>query len=93
MKHTRLDFSRRGFIAAALASGAAGGCRSLGIFGPEPDITFGVISDLHITTPESTATFRRALAYFRDRGVDAVVVSGDLSDWGLRSGFKYVADT
>ena len=93
MRHAGFDLSRRGFIAAALASGAAGGCRSLGIFGPEPNITFGVISDLHITTPESTATFRRALAYFRDRGVDAVVVTGDLSDWGLRSGLKYVADT
>ena len=93
MRHAGFDLSRRGFIAAALASGAAGGCRSLGIFGPEPNLTFGVISDLHVTTPESTATFRRALAYFRDRGVDAVVVTGDLSDWGLKSGLKYVADT
>ena len=92
MKKAANNLSRRGFIAAALASGAAGGCRSLGIFGPEPNLTFGVISDLHITTPESTATFRRALAYFRDRGVDAVVVTGDLSDWGLRSGLKHVAD-
>ena len=92
MRHAGFDLSRRGFLAAALASGAAGGCRSLGIFGPGPNLTFGVISDLHVTTPESTAAFRRALAYFRDRGVDAVVVTGDLSDWGLRSGLKYVAD-
>ena len=92
MIHT-LSYSRRGFIASALAAGAGfGGCRSFGLFGERPNISFGVISDIHITTPESTAAFRRALVYFRDRGVDAVVVSGDLSDWGLRSGLKYVAD-
>ena len=84
--------SRRGFIASAFAAYATSGCRSLGICGEKPNIVFGVISDIHITTPESTATFRRALAYFRDCGVDAVVVSGDLSDWGLRSGLEYVAD-
>ena len=71
MNNANCDLSRRGFLAAVLASGAVGGCRSLGIFGPVPNITFGVISDIHITTPESTATFRRALAYFRDRCVDA----------------------
>ncbi len=57
-----------------------------------PNVSFGVISDIHVTTPESTAVFRSALKYFRDRKVDAVVVAGDLSDWGLRSGLKYVAD-
>ena len=92
MRHANTDLSRRGFIAAALASGAAGGCRSLGLCCERPNIVFGVVSDLHVTTPESTLAFRRALAYFRDRGVDAVVVTGDLSDWGLRSGLKCVAD-
>ena len=86
------NLSRRGFLASALAACATGGCRSLGFCGTKPNITFGVLSDLHVTTPESTAVFRRALAYLRDRGVDAVVVSGDLSDWGLMSGLKYVAD-
>jgi len=93
MKKIDCGLGRRSFIASALAAGAGlAGCRPFGLFGERPNITFGVISDLHVTTPESTSAFRRALAYFRDRGVDAVVVSGDLSDWGLKSGLKYVAD-
>ena len=87
-----IQLSRRNFLGGAAALFGASGCRSLGLGGEKPNISFGVISDIHITTPESTAVFRRALQYFRDRKVDAVIVSGDLSDWGLRSGLKYVAD-
>ena len=87
-----IQLSRRNFLGGAVALMGASGCRSLGIGGAKPNITFGVISDIHITTPESTAAFRSTLEYFRDRKVDAVVVSGDLSDWGLKSGLKYVAD-
>ena len=88
-----IQLSRRDFLGGAAALMGMGGCRSLGIGGAEPNIVFGVISDIHITTPESTVAFRRALEYFRDRKVDAVVVAGDLSDWGLKSGLRYVADT
>ena len=87
-----IQLSRRNFIGGAAALFGVGGCRSLGISEEKPNIMFGVISDIHITTPESTETFRRTLRYFRDRKVDAVVVCGDLSDWGLMSGLKYVAD-
>ena len=88
-----IQLSRRDFLGGAAALMGMGGCRSLGIGGPKPNLSFGVISDIHITTPESTEAFRRVLEYFRDRKVDAVVVAGDLSDWGLKSGLKYVADT
>ena len=87
-----IRIGRRGFLGGAAAFIGASGCRSLGLCGPKPELVFGVISDIHVTTPESTAAFRKALAYFRDRKVDAVVVAGDLSDWGLKSGLKYVAD-
>ena len=87
-----IQIGRRGFLGGAAAFIGAGGCRSLGLCGPKPELVFGVISDIHVTTPESTAAFRKALAYFRDRKVDAVVVAGDLSDWGLKSGLKLVAD-
>ena len=87
-----IQLSRRNFIGGAFALMGAGGCRSLGIGEAKPNIVFGVISDIHITNPESTAAFRSALEYFRDRNVDAVVVAGDLSDWGLKSGLQYVAD-
>ncbi|MCR5750580.1 MAG: metallophosphoesterase [Kiritimatiellae bacterium] len=90
-----LGLSRRGFLATAFAASVAKAIEAkAGVLakGGKPNIMFGVLSDLHITTPESTAAFRRALVYFRDRGVDAVVVAGDLSDWGLKSGLKCVAD-
>ena len=84
--------NRRNFIGGIAACAGLAGCRGPWWFGERPKLKLGVISDIHITTPESTEEFRRALVYFRDRGADAVLVAGDLSDWGLRSGFKYVAD-
>jgi predicted phosphodiesterase len=87
------DFSRRGFIGALLSS-AACGCASSGKywFGEAPRLKMGVISDIHITTPESADRFRLALAHFRDLGADAIIVSGDLTDWGLKSSLRYMAD-
>ena len=84
--------ARRRFIGGLVAFGTCAGCKSPWWVGTRPLLRFGVISDIHVTTPESADRFRRALSYFRDRGADAVMVAGDLSDWGLRSGFKYVAD-
>ena len=84
---------RRDFIGGLFAlSGLA--CRGMpsAFKGRKPNLKFGVISDLHVGTPDMTDKFERALAYFRERKADAVVVAGDLSDWGLRSGFKYVKD-
>ena len=86
-----IQLGRRDFLGGFAALMGAGGCRSLGLGGEDPKLVFGVISDIHITTPDSAETFRRALEYFRDRKADAVVVAGDLSDWGLMSGLKYVA--
>ena len=84
--------TRKGFLGGFLSAGALGGCSSLGISAPPALLKFGVVSDIHVTTPESCAMFRRALAYFRRRGADAVVVAGDLADWGLRSGLRYVKE-
>ena len=85
-----VQLSRRSFLGGAAALAGVGGCRSLGICGPKPNIKFGVISDIHVTTPESSALFVRTLEYFRDCKVDAVLVAGDLTDWGLKSSFRYV---
>ena len=87
-----IQLSRRNFLGGAIALMGAGGCRSLGVCGPRPNIVFGVISDVHITTPESAEMFIRTLKYFRDRKVDAVMVAGDLTDWGLKSSYRYLAD-
>ena len=86
-----IQFSRRNFLSSASAMAAFGGCRSLGLCGGKPNVKFGVISDIHVITPESTDEFERALEYFRDRKADAVIVCGDLTDWGLVSNLKNVA--
>lgn len=84
--------TRRGFIGGVAAVFGLAGCQSAGRFAAQPDLTFGAISDIHVTTPESTARLREALRYFRRRGADAVVIAGDLTDWGLGSGLHYLAD-
>ena len=84
------DSTRRGFIGGIASASILGGCRSFGLFGGEAQLRLGVISDIHMTTSESGEKFRRALAYFRGRGADAVVVAGDLADWGLMSSLKCV---
>ena len=87
---TGIDFTRRGFLGGIASVGALGGCRSLGLCGGDAQLRLGVISDIHVTTPESAEKFRRALAYFRSRSADAVVVCGDLADWGLKSSIGFV---
>ena len=57
-----------------------------------PALTFGVISDVHIGMAKGgrelaerymTDTFRATLARFRDAGVDAVVIAGDIAHNGI----------
>ena len=85
--------SRRSFLASAAAFSLAG-CRSA-FFDPlagTPRLKFGVLSDIHITVPESTVVFLNALRYFRDNGVDAVLIAGDMADHGLMPQLQNVAD-
>lgn len=85
-----MDICRRGFLGGGAAF-LVSGCRSFRWLGA-PELSFGVVSDVHVTTPKSTRLFRKALAYFRRRGVDAVMSPGDLTDWGLRSSYRYLMD-
>ncbi|MBQ3290333.1 MAG: metallophosphoesterase [Kiritimatiellae bacterium] len=70
-----------------------------------PRLVFGLLSDLHIrprsemerlmpgkkaTDTIETDLFEKALAYYDERGVDAVVIAGDLADWGMIGQFKIV---
>ncbi|MBR4172719.1 MAG: metallophosphoesterase [Kiritimatiellae bacterium] len=87
------NISRRCFLGGAAAFAGLTGCTSLRLAGGKPSLTFGVISDIHITTPESTALLERTFRAFRDSKADAVMICGDLSDWGLRSGLEYLAAT
>ena len=52
-----------------------------------PNLRFGFLSDVHLCrTPgdmfSSRTSFVRALSWYRERGVDAIVVSGDLTETG-----------
>ena len=87
------DISRRGFLGGAMAAFFVAGCKTGGWLAGRPSLRFGVVSDIHVTTPESCAMFEKALRYFKSRGVDAVMVSGDLADWGIKSSLEYVKAT
>ena len=56
----------------------------------ETKLRIGVLSDIHITDEASTPIFHAALAYFRDQGVDGVVIAGDLADRGRRDELQLV---
>jgi predicted phosphodiesterase len=85
-------------------AGLACGCRALSPLagGEKARLKFGVVSDVHVRLAANgrslaegfdTQTFERTLAYFRDCGVDAVMIAGDIVDIGFVSEMKAVADT
>jgi len=88
------QFTRRWFIGGAASFGALYGNRIFAADGfrdGTPRLTLGVLSDIHVThrvKPGETVkdrnelTFIHALEWFRDQGVDGVVVTGDMSDNG-----------
>lgn len=53
---------------------------------------FGVLSDVHLKKPGDEDTFLKALAYFRDNGVDGVLIAGDIADTGRAAQLKLCAD-
>ncbi len=83
--------SRREFILSSLAASFVAGCRTADIFGG-PALTFGVVSDIHVTTPGTEARYEKALRLFKSRGADAVMVCGDLADWGTLNSLQLVRD-
>lgn len=85
MKQSEIDalsgFTRRDFLATGFAAGfcCTSGCAS---FCRSNDPRIGVISDTHVTGKESIAELSRAFAFLRDKGVDAVIHCGDMTDFG-----------
>jgi len=99
-----MDVSRRFFIGGATAFGAFGGNRlvhaAAKLAAGTPNITFGVVSDIHITKVGegekmsawgNNLTFRHTLEWFRDQGVDAVLIAGDMADNGMVEQMEAVA--
>ena len=98
--------SRRWFIGGLASFGAFGGSRVFGAApgaysNGTPKVTFGVVSDVHIRLAASgegffkgfdASTFVHTLEWFRDQGVDAVMIAGDIADKGLVDELQFVAD-
>ena len=101
-----VNLSRRGFIGGVASFLAM--CRGRvfaaepGVFtGGTPNLTFGVLSDVHICLAPGGRTLKKgyeidtlvkAFTWFRDNGVDAVVIAGDMAHSGLVGELKGVAD-
>lgn len=102
-----MELTTRRCFFGGLASAFALGPRRLFAAAPglftagRPALTLGALSDLHVCLAPggerlldnySTTTLLRALEWFRDNGVDAVVVAGDIAHSGLVGELKAVAD-
>ena len=83
--------SRRSFILSGLAASFVAGCRTADIFG-RPSLAFGVVSDIHVTTRGTEARYEKALRLFKSRGADAVMVCGDIADWGTVNSWQHTRD-
>ena len=95
-KFLRESFSRRAFLASAgaLAVGAivpavvVGACD-----GRRDKIRIGVISDTHVTGPESARELEEALSFFASSRVDVVVHCGDVTDLGYAAQLDVFVDS
>jgi len=97
------NISRRFFIGGAASLGAFGGCRFFSCHdyraGGTPNVRFGVISDIHLLGAKcdnlymgDDTTLVHTLKWFRDQGVDAVLIAGDMADKGLDEDLQAVAN-
>jgi len=98
------NVTRRFFIGGLASFGAFGGCRVIGVpagsaCAGKPNLRFGVVSDIHIHVGAKgelwhgygTDTLISSLEWFRDQGVDAVMIPGDLADSGIIPELEAVA--
>lgn len=86
--------SRRAFVGGVAAFGAFG-FRG----GDVPNLKLGVLSDVHVRIGadrrplgDRVEMLVRAFERFRDEGVDGVVITGDIADFGLTDELQFVAD-
>ena len=103
MSSQRNFLTRRGFVGGVGALGAFGCARAFaGVAASEkPNLRVGIVSDIHVRVDPATGmtvgysddkTFVHALEWFRDQRVDAVLIPGDMADYGKLSEMKVLAD-
>ncbi len=92
----KISISRKQFLIGSMALAAAGARRMFaapaGTVLGKPRLKVGVLSDIHVRNEATQKVFEKALEWYRDQGVDAVLVAGDMADWGLVSQLQMVAD-
>jgi len=76
----RRHMTRRQFIGFGLAAGVCGSIRNC--IAGEGAVRFGIVSDTHVVGSASIDELSRAFAFLRDKGVDAVIHCGDMTDFG-----------
>lgn len=97
-----LTLGRRSFIGGGAAFFVAAGLghSAFGAAGGSARLRVGVLSDVHVigglpganANAGSCEAFEKALRYFCSRGVDAVVIAGDMADNGLESQLRGMGD-
>ncbi len=91
-----MTLSRRLFLGSTVASLLPTGVFAIPAEAPlagTARVKFGVLSDVHLNRPGDEDTFLNALTYFRDAGVDGVIIAGDIADTGRVAQLKRCADT
>ena len=90
-------FTRRWFIGGLAGIGATSGMRLFAAPGaaaaPGAKLKLGILSDVHIRNPGDEAPLMKAFSYFRDAGVDGVLIAGDIADTGRRDQLQLCADS
>ena len=84
--------TRRAFLGSAAALSVVQGSAAVRVPFGKARLRFGVVSDIHIASTSRVAQFEGALAYFKERGADAVVIGGDVADWGTVEQLWMAAD-
>ena len=86
--------SRRFFLGGCAALGALPTLRAFAATAAKkPLLKLGVVSDVHLNKEGDEATFRTTLEFFRERGVDGVLIAGDFADTGRRFQLDLLART
>ena len=83
--------TRRSFLVSSAAF--VGNVGDLSAMSRPRRLRVGVLSDIHVDGPKKAAWFEKALRYFNEKQVDAVLISGDLTVHSQLSEHQLVADT
>ncbi|MDO4627631.1 MAG: metallophosphoesterase [Planctomycetia bacterium] len=90
-----MKMKRRTFLISSIATTAAIGVRQMFAVTPgtvtgTPRLKFGVLSDTHLDC-NTRAWFRTALEWYREQGIDALIIAGDMTNYGCFSELMYTA--